>query len=127
MSKIIANISKCILPKIILENQGSFVRKRQIVENIVLIHEVIPLSRNNEENWIILKLDMENVFNCFKHRFMFGFLQKFGFNRGFIAWLSTCINNFLVSPLCNGLYMHFCVRTRSVLIKFHVYHHGRIP
>jgi hypothetical protein len=37
LTKIMANKLKWILPKIISENQGGLMQKRQIVENIILI------------------------------------------------------------------------------------------
>jgi hypothetical protein len=37
-------------------------QKRQIVDNIILVQEVIHTSRENNEKVMLIKIDMENVF-----------------------------------------------------------------
>jgi hypothetical protein len=44
ISKIIANRLKPYLPNIISPNQGGFVEKRQMVDNILLVQEAIHSS-----------------------------------------------------------------------------------
>lgn len=49
ITKIIANRLKKLLPIIISENQGGFVPKRQIIDNVILIQEAIHSSLNKGE------------------------------------------------------------------------------
>jgi hypothetical protein len=44
ITKLIANRLKGILPTIILENQGGFIKGRQITDNIILVQEAIHSS-----------------------------------------------------------------------------------
>ena len=49
---------KRILPKLILENQGGFVRGTQIMDNIILVQEAIHTSCKKKEKGMVVKLDL---------------------------------------------------------------------
>lgn len=93
MAKIIANRLKPFLPHLILPNQGGFVEKRQIWDNVILVQEAIHSSCMNGEKGMIIKIDMANAFDRVKHSFLNVVLRKFGFNQSFISWIDSCINN----------------------------------
>jgi hypothetical protein len=63
LTKIIANRLKHLLPRLILPNQGGFVTKRQIWDNIILVQEAIHTSVMNKEKGMIIKINMENAFD----------------------------------------------------------------
>jgi hypothetical protein len=71
MSKIISNVLKIILPKIISPNQGDLVEKIPIMNNIMLIQESIHSSENQGENGMIIKIDMDNAFDRVRNSFLF--------------------------------------------------------
>jgi hypothetical protein len=76
LAKIIANRLKQIVPRLILPNQGGFVAKRQIWDNITLVQEAIHSSFNNREKGMVIKIDMENAFDRVKHSFLIEVLKK---------------------------------------------------
>lgn len=51
------------MPEIISENQGGFVPKRQILDNILIFKEALHSSPLKKEKGMIIKLDMENAFD----------------------------------------------------------------
>lgn len=102
ITKIIANRLKKLLPIIISENQGSFVPKRQIIDNVILIQEAIHSSLNKGERGMIIKLDMANAFDRVDHSFLRAALQKFGFSSNIVNIISGCISNPWTAPLING-------------------------
>jgi len=63
LTKIIANCIKPLLPKLILENQGGFMEKKQITNNIILVQEVIHSSWITKDKGTLIKLDIENAFD----------------------------------------------------------------
>jgi hypothetical protein len=71
ITKIIANRIKKILPKLIPENQGGFVRGRQILDNIILVQEAIHTSCKKREKGMVVKLDLANAFDRVRHDFLF--------------------------------------------------------
>jgi hypothetical protein len=63
ITKIIANRLRRVLPKLIPENQGGFVRGRQILDNIILVQEAIHTSCKKKEKGMAIKLDLANAFD----------------------------------------------------------------
>jgi hypothetical protein len=76
VTKIIANRLKEILPGIIPENQGGFIKGRQILDNIVLVQEAIHSSCQRKEKGMIIKLDLANAFDRVRHDFLFKVMEK---------------------------------------------------
>jgi hypothetical protein len=60
--KIISNIINPFLPKPISPNQGGFLEKRKMMDNILLVQEAIQSSRERGERGMVIKLNMENSF-----------------------------------------------------------------
>eukprot|EP00253_Pinus_taeda_P009881 PITA_09881 len=102
ITKIIANRLKNLLPIIISENQGGFVPKRQIIDNVILIQEAIHSSLIKGERGMIIKLDMANAFDRVDHSFLRAAMRKFGFSSKIVDIISGCISNPWTAPLING-------------------------
>jgi len=114
MTKIISHRLKILLQKIISDNQGGFMEKRKIMDNIISVQEAI-LSGKIKGGWgILIKLDMANAFNRVKQSLCFDVLQKFGFYFEFTNWISTCISNPRISPLVNGCPLGFFKAKKSL-------------
>lgn len=92
ITKVIANILKKILPKVISENQGGFIHGRQLVDNFILVQEAIHSSLRRKEKGMVIKLDLANAFDRVRHRFMFDVMHKLGFGQKFIKWIRACIS-----------------------------------
>jgi len=71
ITKAITNWLKGILPTIIPENQGGFIKGRHITENIILVQEAIHSSMHQREKGMVVKLDLENSFDRVRHEFLF--------------------------------------------------------
>eukprot|EP00253_Pinus_taeda_P033497 PITA_33497 len=93
VTKILANILKKLLPSLISENQGGFIPKRQIIDNVILIQEAIHSSINRKERGIIINLDTANAFDRVNHQFLAEVLRKFGISNKFISIIMECISN----------------------------------
>eukprot|EP00253_Pinus_taeda_P009681 PITA_09681 len=102
VTKILANRLKKLLPTLISENQGGFVPKRQIMDNVILVQEAIHSSLQRKEKGMVIKLDMENAFDRVSHQFLMVVLQKFGISNKFINIIMECISNPWIAPLING-------------------------
>ena len=90
ITKIIAFGLKRILPRIIPENQGGFIKGRKILDNIILVQEAIHSSYQRNEKGMVIKLDLDNSFDCVRHDFLFVVMEKFGFSSTFISWNFFC-------------------------------------
>eukprot|EP00253_Pinus_taeda_P022245 PITA_22245 len=114
ITKIIANRLKNLLPTIISENQGGFVPKRQIIDNVILIQESIHSSLIKGERGMIIKLDMANAFDRVDHSFLRAALKKFGFSSKIVDIISGCISNLWTAPLINGRPRNFFKSSRGL-------------
>eukprot|EP00253_Pinus_taeda_P009123 PITA_09123 len=102
ITKILANRLKNILPSIISENQGGFVPRRHITDNVILIQEAIHSSISRNERGMIIKLDMANTFDRVNHSFLQAVLKKFGISEHFTSRVMECISSNWTAPLING-------------------------
>ena len=102
VTKIIANRLKKILPVIIPENQGGFIKGRKILDNIVLVQEAVHSSCHRKEKGMVIKLDLANAFDRVRHDFLFTMMKKLGFSIIFINWVKACIASPWIAPLVNG-------------------------
>jgi hypothetical protein len=93
LTKVIANRIKKILPIIIPENQGGFIKGRHIVDNIILVQEALHSSIRRKDKGMIIKLDLANAFDRVRHNFLFKVMENFGFTPAFVNWIKSCIGS----------------------------------
>lgn len=84
------------------------------MDNIALVQEAIDSSKMCGDKGIIVKLDMENVFDCVQHSFIYKLMTKFGFDAKFIKWVSLCISSPWIAPLVNGMVAGFFAASRGL-------------
>jgi hypothetical protein len=111
---VIAKKIKNILPGIIPENQGGFVKGRHIVDNIMLVQESLHSSIHRKDKGMIIKLDLANSFDRVRHNFLFKVMEKLGFTLDFIRWIKSCIGSPWISPLVNGRATRLFQATRGI-------------
>jgi len=114
VTKIIASRIKNILPKIIPENQGGFIKGRKILDNIILVQEAIHSSCSKKEKGMVIKLDLANAFDRVRYDFLFTVMTKFGFSTTFINWIKGCICGPWIAPLVNGRPTNFFQASRGL-------------
>jgi hypothetical protein len=93
ITKVMANRIKNILPSIIPENQGGFIKGRNIGDNIILVQEAIHSSQSRKEKGMVIKLDLANAFDRVRHSFLFQVMQRLGFDHSFVTWTQACIGS----------------------------------
>jgi hypothetical protein len=114
ISKIIANRFKPLLPSLISLNQGGFVEKRQIIDNILLVQDAIHSSQQRGKHGTTIKINMANSFDRVRHGFLLVVLTRFGFNEFFLSWVVACIHFPWMPPLVNGKPTSFFKITRGL-------------
>ena len=114
ITKILATRLKHILPGIIPENQGGFIKGRKIWDNIILVQEAIHSSLKNGDKGMAVKLDLANAFDRVSHPFLLQVMLRFGFAPKFVSWVKACISKPWISPLINGRAAPFFQATRGL-------------
>ena len=84
LAKLLTNRIKPLLKRVISSPQGGFVEGRHILDNVIQVLETIHSSKKRKEKGMLIKLDMENVFDKVNRSFLIKVLLSFGFSSRFI-------------------------------------------
>jgi hypothetical protein len=103
LTKIIATRLKPILPFIILQEQSGYVEGRQILDNVILAHEVIHSLHSTKSQGMLLKLDLSKAFDKLSWSYLKYTLLAFGFEPNWISWIINLTSSALFSILINGI------------------------
>ena len=85
ISKVIANMLKTILHFMISLEKYRFVEGRQLLDGIILVHEVIQSLNITNKLGMLIKLDLAKAYDKISWKFMKEILRDFGFNE---LWVS---------------------------------------
>ncbi|KAK9735525.1 hypothetical protein RND81_04G210400 [Saponaria officinalis] len=105
ISKVIVNRIKPILPMLISPAQTSFVPKRQITDNVIIVQEILHSMRKKKKgaNGVMaLKLDLEKAYNRLSWNFIHHTLVDMRFPLSLINLIMKCISTVRLSVLWNG-------------------------
>ncbi|CAL1402069.1 unnamed protein product [Linum trigynum] len=117
ITKILAERLSCLLPHIISLGQNAFIRERQIVENILLGHELmhyLKIKRQGKKGYMALKVDMEKAYDRVEWPFLLALLNKMGFNSVWQGWIHECLRSSSFSVLVNGTPSRYFMPTRGL-------------
>jgi len=103
ISKVIANRLKPLLPLLISPEQPKYVEGRQIMDGIILSHEIIHSLKHSNQVGIILKLDLSKAFDKLSWNYTQQMLIAFGFSSMRIHWIMSLISSSFFSILVNGI------------------------
>jgi hypothetical protein len=102
ISKVIALRLKPILPFIISKEQSGYVEGRQIMDSVILVHEVIHSLKSTRTPGMLLKLDLSKSFDKLSWQYIRETLVAFGFSANWIDWIMNLITSTFFSILVNG-------------------------
>ena len=92
ISKILANRMKCVMPKLISEQQRAFVPGRHIQDNIFIVHEAFHyLEREKKRREVATKIDMNKAYDRVEWDFLEALLRQLGFTDRWVTLVMTCI------------------------------------
>lgn len=92
-----------MLPLIILQNQSGFLKGRNITKNVLLAQEIIrDINKRNKNMNVVLKLDMEKLYDRVSWIFLTKVLRRFGFLEIFIDMVWRLMSNNWYLVLING-------------------------
>lgn len=96
------------------ENQTPFVPGMQILDGIVILHEVLHELKMSHKSGIILKLDFEKAYDKVQWCFLFDVLRKKCFCQKWIDWVKAATINGKVAININGEVEEFFKTYRGV-------------
>jgi hypothetical protein len=89
ITKFIALRLKPILPFIISKENSRYVEGRQILDSVILVHEVIHSIKTTRTPGMLIRLDLSKYFDCLSWNYMRSLLSAFGFSQDWICWISN--------------------------------------
>lgn len=103
LTKVIASRLKPILPTIISSEQSSYVEGKQIMDSVILAHEVIHSLQKTKTLGMLLKLDISKAFDKISWDYMRAMLIAFGFDQSWVTWIMNLTSSSFFSILVNGV------------------------
>jgi hypothetical protein len=103
LTKVIARRLKPILPTIISPEQSGYVEGRQILDNVILAHEVIHSLQKTRMPGMLFKLDLSKAFDKLSWDYMREMLLAFGFDKLWVDWILNLTSSAFFSILINGV------------------------
>lgn len=94
-----------MLPGIIGENQGAFLKGRSLHENFKLVRESAVL-KEIKCNSLLLKLDIAKAFDTVEWQFLLEVLRKVGFGPNWCTWIAMLLRTASTQILLNGIPGH---------------------
>ena len=104
VTKIIVNRLKPILPIIISPTQCSFVPKRQITDNVIIVQEMLHSMRSKQgkRGLMMIKIDFEKAYDRLRWSFIRESLLELHLPRNLVEVVMNCIESAKLSILWNG-------------------------
>ena len=85
---------------IISPSQSTFVQGRNILDNVLLMHELLRgYTRSSGHPRAVIKIDIIKAYNTLRWEFLFDALKMLGFPMGYRSDCKLCDNCFLFPQL----------------------------
>ncbi|XP_062097539.1 uncharacterized protein LOC133803465 [Humulus lupulus] len=103
ISKILSGRLATVLPSLVHQNQGAFVKNRLLAHNILLLQDIIKgYNRKNASPRCVMKIDLSKAYDMLDWDFMETILSKYCFPSKFIKWIMACLKDPSYLILMNG-------------------------
>ncbi|XP_026434791.1 uncharacterized protein LOC113332471 [Papaver somniferum] len=102
LSKVLANRLKKIMPKLVSEFQGAFIKGKQILDGVLIAGECVDRRLKAKKPGILCNIDMQKAFDNVRWCSLLRILEKHGFGSKWISWIRWCISSTNISVLVNG-------------------------
>lgn len=114
-AKLLCNRLDPFLPKLVSLNQGTFIWRRSIFDNVSLAQEAYrEIGRPGDSLNHVLSLDMHKVYDRLECDFLGAVLHKMGFSEHWNRVTTTCIGGCKFSVMFNGKLGNNFVATRGL-------------
>jgi hypothetical protein len=101
-TKVLTNRLVPVAKKIIGTNQTGFIKGRNILEGVVVLHEVLHELHRSKARGLILKIDFEKTYDSLSWDFLGKVMQGKGFPQKWITWVMKTVREGKVCINVNG-------------------------
>ncbi|XP_026383952.1 uncharacterized protein LOC113279473 [Papaver somniferum] len=114
MSKVLSERFKLPLPRIIPQQQSAFVKKRQILDGVLIANELIDSRLRSGKSGILCKIDFEKSFDHVNWDFLEEIFILMGFGDKWRRWIRCCVEYVKFSVLINGSATGFFISKKGI-------------
>ncbi|XP_062104354.1 uncharacterized protein LOC133815539 [Humulus lupulus] len=109
ISKMLCNKLIPILPKVVNQNQGAFVKNRSIAHNILILQDLLKgYNRKRVSPRCLMKIDLSKSYDSIDWNFLESLLNAYKFPGRFIKWVMVCLRGSSYSILMNDDLLLMC-------------------
>ena len=90
-TKLLTNRLVPVAQKIIGENQTGFIKGRNILEGVLVLHEVLHELRRSKKQGLVLKIDFEKAYDRVNWNFLEQVMKGKGFPVQWITWVMSTV------------------------------------
>ncbi|XP_074314193.1 uncharacterized protein LOC141649400 [Silene latifolia] len=103
ISKLLCNRLAMVLPDIIHENQGAFIKGRSIIENVLICQDIVHLyARKAVTPRCLFKIDLQKAYDTIEWDFVEQMLHGLKFPAHFIQLVMQCVRSTTFTLSLNG-------------------------
>ena len=81
-----------VADNIISPSQTAFMRARNFLEGVVILHETVHELHRKNQSGVIFKIDFEKAYDKIRWNFLFRTLRLKGFSHKWIEWIKSFIS-----------------------------------
>ncbi|CAN1758076.1 Transposon TX1 uncharacterized 149 kDa protein [Linum perenne] len=104
VAKVLANILRRVIPRLINEEQSAFVHGRSIIDNVLVATETLHSMRcryRAKDGEVAVKIDISKAYDRVEWEYLVYILSCMGFSDRWIAWMKLCISSVRYSVVMN--------------------------
>lgn len=103
VTKLLCMRLKVVLPHLIHQNQGAFVKDRELPFNILTCQDLVRgYSRKGVSPRCIMKIDLHKAFDSVRWQFLKELMTHMKFPPQFVSWVMECITSVTYRVHVNG-------------------------
>ncbi|XP_062075376.1 uncharacterized protein LOC133779430 [Humulus lupulus] len=103
ISKMLCSRLNSVLPLLINQNQGAFIKHRSLAHNVLILQDLIKgYNRKNSSPRCLMKIDISKVYDSIDWDFLENLLNALCFSMRFIRWVMVFCRDSSYSLVMNG-------------------------
>ena len=105
------------LSSIITENQATFIPGRNIMDNVIMAHEMLHSLKSRRRwanSYMAVKTDISKAYDRLEWKFLRDVMVYMGFDMKWIGWIMRCVESVSFSVLVNGSPSGHITPTRGI-------------
>ncbi|XP_074298814.1 uncharacterized protein LOC141629760 [Silene latifolia] len=104
ISKLMCSRLSLVLPDIVSEDQGAFIKGRSIIENVLICQDIVQMYKKKDVSpRCIFKIDLQKAYDTVEWEFLEQLLHGLGFPEIFSQKVMTCVTSTKFSLCLNEL------------------------